>query len=378
MLITSCSNKKYTNKDGEKIFSSNIELQVAPHLELEFVAPPETIDNICMLVTDFDYKNANLSMNSYPKIDALQYKKYFSRNGDLDFYLHPIICHGMVYDIDKNAKITAFELKDKKVKKIWSEKILSFGERKNSILANARLEEEKSLYISTSNGYVVLFDVVKKKIIWKKHYNGAMFTASPTIYDNNIYLISSDDSVYAINKNTGDVQWKTEQRDDKNIITSFQIPPVVIHDGKVIVGLSNGNILVLNAKNGNTIWENKISSVKTTNVSNITDIDFPPIVVDGILIAGGIKTSIVGFNFKTGQPIWQIPTGLNSYMLYNNSGFVFFVNEENNNICFSVRNGQIKWIRKSNSNVKASTVPRYLNNGNTLNTVFLNRFFDSY
>ena len=371
-IITACGGKKYTANDGEVILSNSFELIPDNRLFTMPVEPLPVVKDACMNTTDFDYQNAGISMQSYSQIDAGQYKRKFSRNGKFDFYLHPIICNGFVYDIKKDAEIIAYKLENKKVKKLWSKETLSFKEKKDVLISQARLDEE-TLYISTGNGFVLAFNVDEKKVIWKRKFN-TIFSASPTIYDNNLYLISGDDEVYAIDKTNGELLWKTND-DVRDTKKSFQIPPVAVFRNKVVAGFSNGILAVYN-ENGNMLWKNKILSAKGTE-DEANDIDFPPILVNNVLIAGGLETSIMGFDFTTGQPLWQIPTGLNSYMLVNRQGLVFFVNNKNENVCFMAQNGLIKSVKQYNRFINTK-VSGYLNDGKTTYNQNVNRFFDAY
>jgi len=315
-------------------------------------------------------------MESYPQIKASDYKKHFSRSGKYDFYLHPIICDGVVYDIKNNSKLVAFKLLDNgAVKELWSEKLLDFGERKNLDFLQARLEGE-ILYIVANNGFVLAFDVKSKKIVWKKRFD-AVFGASPSLNDENLFLISASDELFAINKQNGELSWKYESENRTSVI-SAQIPPVSIYQGKIVAGFANGYVAVFD-KNGGLIWQNKIVNSKdSTNIIDINDIDFPPILFKDVLVAGGIKSSVMGFDFKSGQPLWQIQTGLNSYIFHNNQGFGFFVNSNNEKVCFFIGNGAIKWVKKDMSFVDEVKVPGYLNGGYPKVITNINRYYDAY
>ena len=375
-MFCGCSAKKYNQNDGERIFASSSNLQVDNRFLGNDIEEPMIIENSCMLTTDFDYQNAGLSMKSYPNINLDDYKKYFLRSGENDFYIHPIICDNNVINIKNNSDIEFFSLTDGKVKKLETKKILSFKEKKNIILSQARLENN-ILYIATSNGYIIAFDTNKKELIWKKHFN-KNFTSSPTLYNDMLFIVSVNDDILVLNAKNGDIEWSYNDNETVNV-SSFQTAPIAIFHGKVVAGLSNGNIVVLNSETGDLIWKNKISSARQSgDIININDIDFPPILFNNVLVVGGIKTSVMGFDFKTGQPLWQIPTGLNSYMLHNNQGFGFFVNSENENICFYIGNGAIRWINSENTPIINTPIAGYLNNGKNSKTTRINRYFDAY
>ena len=372
IILFGCASKKYNSNDGENIFSNSLTLFPDKRLVAMPIEPLPVIENMCMNTTDFDYQNAGISMNSYPHIEVSDYKKYFSRSGKFDFYLHPIICDGMVYDIRNNSKIVAYTVNNERVKKIWQKNLLTNKEQGNILISNARLEDD-ILYIATGNGFVIAFNTKNMEILWKRKFS-TMFAASPTIYEDNLYLISSDDDVYAINKNTGELFWKIAEGVHTNK-KSFQIPPVAIFKGKIVAGLSNGFILVID-NNGKLIWKNKILSAKNTE-DDLHDIDFPPILFNNILVAGGIRNGIVGFDFDSGQPLWQIPTGLNSYMFFNQQGIGFFVSSEDEKISFIIKNGLIRSVT-SFANNKTKAISGYLNDGNNYKLFTINRYYDSY
>ena len=375
VFFSACSSNKYTSKDGEVIFSASSNIEESPSLIGVDVNVPKTIENTCLLATDFDPENSGISMDSYPKINDSQYKSLFARGGKYDFYVHPIVCNGAIYDF-VNGKIVAYKLDAKgNVKKQWSAAVLEGNERSNIQLANARLNDG-FIYVSASNGWVAKFDVSKRAVVWKKHYAGG-FGASPTVYNDRVYLISATDELLALDANTGEVDWQIEE--DSGATTSLQTPPVVLYQDKVLAGFSNGILALVEADSGNVVWKTKVINGRASgNIVNILDIDFPPVIFEneGIVVAGGIRSSVMGFDLLTGEPRWQIATGLNSYMLKNDDGFGFFVDKDNNNIVFNAINGAIKTIDKRGDVVVSERLPSYLNYGKDYISQRVNRYFD--
>ena len=376
VFFSACSSNKYTSKDGEVIFSASSNIEESPSLIGVDVSKPKTVENTCLLATDFDPENSGISMDSYPKINDSQYKSLFVRDGKYDFYVHPIVCDGAIYDFT-NGKIVAYKLDAKgNVKKQWSASVLEGNEKDNIQLANARLKDG-FIYTSASNGWVAKFDVAKRAVVWKKHYAGG-FGASPTVYNDRVYLISATDELFALDANTGEIDWQIEE--DSGATTSLQTPPVVIYQDKVLAGLSNGILALVDADSGNIVWKTKVINGRASgNIVNILDIDFPPVIFEneGVVVAGGIRSSVMGFDLLTGEPRWQIATGLNSYMLKNDDGFGFFVDKDNNNIIFNAINGAIKTIDKRGDVVVSERLPSYLNYGKDYSSYRINRYFDA-
>ena len=130
-FLLSCYANKYNSKDGDPVITSSSNLIPDNRILSIPIESLPVIENSCMNTTDFDYQYAGISMESYPKIKVEEYKKYFVRNGRFDFYLHPIVCNGMVYNLKNNFLLEAYELQDGKVRKLWNYNVLNRQERKN-------------------------------------------------------------------------------------------------------------------------------------------------------------------------------------------------------------------------------------------------------
>ena len=386
-IFSGCSGKRYTSNDGISIFSQSTNIDISPNLIYVDVEPQQVNIDECMLTNDFDPQKAHLSMLSYPDIDEGQYDSKFKRTGKLDFYLHPIMCDGKVFDITNTAKVIEYNLNNGKLAKVNSFNTLKFLERSSNDVAFARFDKDNNvIYIATKSGYVIAFDANAKdddkKILWKKQYSSG-FMASPSLYDGKLYLISTTDEIYAINTSNGEIAWKIDKEESlgEESKKSLQTPPVLIYQDKIIAGLSNGSILKVDAKSGIIDWKTKVlSSSMSSNIADIFDIDFPPVIfADRVLVAGGINTSVMGFDLKTGQPLWQIPASLNSYMMQNNQGFGFFVDGNNNNICFNGLTGEVKAIKSNGSKIMSKPIPSYMIGGHSnVYTWRVNRYYDSY
>lgn len=374
IFLPACANMKYSDKDGMEIFTQTSNIEESPRLFGITIEPQEININECMLTNDFDPQKAHLSMVSYPDIEEKQYDKLFKRIGKYDFYIHPIICDNKVIDVKKNGKIVMYTLVDNKVKKEWSIETLTFKEKKNILVSFARLYND-NLYIATNNGFVIAFDINKREVIWKKQFESG-FMSSPNIDNNKIFLVSTTDELYAINIENGELEWSIQE--EQKMTKSLQTASVLIYKDRLIAGFSNGNILMVKQSNGNILWKANVSS-NNANMSELTDIDFPPVIFfDKVVVAGGIGTSVMGFDISSGRPLWIVETPLNSFILQNNQGFGFFVDRDNNNVCFNGMTGEVKAIKSDGSNIGIKEMPGYFNEGNNTYTWRINRYYDAY
>jgi polyvinyl alcohol dehydrogenase (cytochrome) len=163
---------------------------------------------------------------------------------------------------------------------------------------------------------------------------GDAVTATPTVVDGSVFVGSWDDYFYAVNLETGKLEWKTrlksqngvqpypgeKHRDDSSdggLVTSsasYQPPG----DGRpplVIFG-AGYTLYALNADTGSVYWEHDYPGrlPEDPNTDN-TRIVSSPVVADGLVLFGvdvdGQADShgfVVGASLATGDPVWEFQT----------------------------------------------------------------------
>ena len=86
--------------------------------------------------------------------------------------------------------------------------------------------------------------------------------------DGNLLAITSSANVYKIRANTGDILWSRNTADSlyADATDFFISSEIVINDGKVIFSSGN-NTYLLNSENGQTLWQQEVSSVAAPIIS---------------------------------------------------------------------------------------------------------------
>ena len=109
-------------------------------------------------------------------------------------------------------------------------------------------------YIADHSGnvYEIVIDAGKiarqQKIVEAKDDEGT-FVSVPALSDEILYIISDDRNLYAINRNDGSIRWKYLQKGN-----SGESSPLVCGN-KIISCTKSGIVSILNASNGDLLWE---------------------------------------------------------------------------------------------------------------------------
>lgn len=158
-------------------------------------------------------------------------------------------------------------------------------------------------------GFVVAFDHFGK-VIWKTEY-GKEWTESfsgvrsaPLFYIDKVYTLSSFGELVCMDAEKGNILWKvdlTKAYDGENITWGYT-ENLLIDDDKLYCtpGGKNDNVLALNKDTGNLIWKSKGNSEKSAYCS--------PMVVklaERKLLITHTEKSIIGIDATDGKFLWR-------------------------------------------------------------------------
>jgi quinohemoprotein ethanol dehydrogenase len=164
--------------------------------------------------------------------------------------------------------------------------------------------------IDTSN-------VSQLKGVWLTHlrsgtaakYSGE---SQPLEYKGVIYIPTGDDSVYAINAETGEILWKHDPQINQEISTvccGWESRGVGLGDGKVYIGQLDGKLVALDQKTGNVVWQTAVEPWQKGY-----SITSAPLYVDGMVITGisggefGTRGRVTAYDARTGKMRWRFWT----------------------------------------------------------------------
>ena len=182
---------------------------------------------------------------------------------------------------------------------------------------------------------------------------GDSVTATPTVVGDTVYVGSWDDTMYAVNLETGQLRWKTrvsaqngvkpypgeKHRDltsDGGLITSSAwFEPAGGGRPALVIFGGGYTLYALNAATGAVYWQHAYTGrpdePPNPNVDG-TRIFSSPVVADGLVLFGvdvdgaaGYGGYIVGASLATGDPVWEYQTdpGPQGQPLYDGCGSVW-------------------------------------------------------
>src|SRR5260370_10056809 len=143
--------------------------------------------------------------------------------------------------------------------------------------------------------------------------------ATPIEVDGRLFITDGHDDVFALNAATGEMLWKFDGFNDETQLGQFFLccgrnnHGVAFGDGKVFVGRFDDSVVALNAETGKVLWQNKVADFQDKVSINSA----PQFVRSGgrelvvISLSGGefeIRGQVFALDAKTGKTVWRFST----------------------------------------------------------------------
>lgn len=146
-------------------------------------------------------------------------------------------------------------------------------------------------YFGTADDSIYAVNAQTGVVVWK-YTAGNVINSSPAVVNGVVYVGSNDQNLYALNATTGTLIWKVTTGGP------VQSSPTVAN-GIVYVGNDVGILYALNAATGAVVWTH---STGTANIGSS-----PAVGKGDVYIISG--TTLFAFSAKTGKSLWSFNTG---------------------------------------------------------------------
>lgn len=132
---------------------------------------------------------------------------------------------------------------------------------------------------------------------WSTKLSGNVLFCDTLVKDGTVYTATSDDNyprkcgVYAVNEASGATRWFYETKNSVKNNLAYQ-------DGRIYAQDVDGNVYCINGKSGSLIWEKKADLTSSLGTSS-------GICLDGDSLYVGCAANVTALNAKTGDTLWN-------------------------------------------------------------------------
>jgi outer membrane protein assembly factor BamB len=251
----------------------------------------------------------------------------------------PVVADGKLFAIDVDGVVHAFTADGGK---LWTTAIAKGDKHSNSARFGGGVSfDAGSVYATDGLGDVVALNATTGAEVWRAK-PGAPLRGAPTVSDNNVFVLSQDNQLYALGQADGKQSWTQSGSIESQGV--FGVAAPASSQGTVVAGFSSGELNAYRYENGRTLWQDALSrSSVTTSVSSLADIDADPVIDRGVVYALGQGGRMVALEITTGQRLWeQNFAGLSTPAVVGE--WVFIVTDDARLVCLARSTGKVRWI----------------------------------
>ncbi len=251
----------------------------------------------------------------------------------------PVIADGRVYTIDTRATVRAFDAGNGA--QIWSTQVRGENSPSEALFGGGVAFSNGRIYATNGAGDAAALDAATGAVVWTVKPGGPL-RGAPTVGNENVYVVSQDNQLYALNAANGETRWTgTGSFEQANV---FGTASPAFAQSTVVAGFSSGELTAYRYENGQVVWQDALARTGiSTVVGTISDIDADPVIDQGRVFAVGQGGRMVAVELITGQRAWEINIAGTSTP-WVAGDWVFVVTDRAQLLAIARASGRVRWI----------------------------------
>jgi outer membrane protein assembly factor BamB len=262
----------------------------------------------------------------------------YGSDDDAPILSGPVVANGLVFTMDADAVISAQRADTGET--VWQQEIEPADEDDGNWGGGVAYDLGK-IFVGTGFAQVVALDARSGSELWRTPVSGPM-RAAPTAFGGKVYAITKDNQLFALDAETGVVDWTHTGIEETAGLIGSASPAV---DGDiVIVPYSSGEIFALRAQNGQQLWSDNLAAIRRADaISALADIRGRPVIDRGRVYAISHSGRMVAIDLANGRRIWEAEVGgVNQPWIAGR--FLFVVTTEGDVVALVAENGLVRWV----------------------------------
>ena len=249
----------------------------------------------------------------------------------------PVVGGGLIYTLDAGATLTATNASGQTA---WRRDLTSGRNDRDAVSGGGVSYADGRVYVSTNVGRLFVVDATDGSEIWSQELE-ATSSAAPTVSGDLVYLISGDNTGWALEKASGRVRWQIGAVEDVNIV--FGAPSPVVTSDLAIFAFGAGDVQAVFRRGGLRRWDSAVVGERVGYaLSKVGDITAGPVVVGDTIFVGNQSGRAVALDVGSGKRIWTAFDGA-AGPIWPAGDSVFFVSDRNELLRLDAQTGAKIW-----------------------------------
>lgn len=156
------------------------------------------------------------------------------------------------------------------------------------------------------------------RVAWTLALPAGPNQSTPLVHDGVMFLHSFGDHIFALDATTGEEIWHYSRQLPSGA-SATKHRAIALYDDKLYVATSDVYVVALFAQTGALVWEQSIGDIETTYTNNGGPLVTSGVVMQGLSTQKPGGSYIVGLDAKTGKILWKFQTIAQPGEPYGNS-----------------------------------------------------------
>ncbi|MEL7212616.1 MAG: PQQ-binding-like beta-propeller repeat protein [Pseudomonadota bacterium] len=249
----------------------------------------------------------------------------------------PVVSAGRVFTLDSQATVSATSTAGER---IWSRDLTPPTDRSSDASGGGLAVAGNTVFVTTGFGELSALDVATGAEKWVQELDGAT-TGAPTVSDGLVYVVSRDSQGWAINAETGRIEWSVSGTPSVSNMVGGAGP--VVGDKLAVFAFGSGELVGAFRKGGVQVWNSSVSGARQGRAyATVTDITGDPVIDGDVIYAANQSGRIVALNAGSGERIWTAKEGAYS-PVWPTGNSVFLVSDEGKLVRLQAETGVEVW-----------------------------------
>ena len=248
----------------------------------------------------------------------------------------PVVADGRVFAMDATTGVSAVSTAGAK---LWTANLMPDGAR-GEVSGGGLAYGGGRLFAATGHAEVVALDPATGGVIWRQNI-GAPAAGTPMVADGVVYVVGRDSNAWAIDANTGKVQWQLAGRPSPTGIIAAGAPAITPRT--VLLPTGAGTLTAALKQGGVQLWAANIAGARLGRGYNaVTDIAGDPVVDGATTYVGNQSGRLSALETASGAEKWSAREAAYGAVLPV-GGSVFLISDEARLVRLDAANGQPIW-----------------------------------
>lgn len=250
----------------------------------------------------------------------------------------PVVADGVVYTMDSEAVVSAFDLGSGKRR--WRGDTKDRHDDSTNVGGGLAIEGGV-LYAVNGLAELVAFDKASGRKLWRRTID-APARSAPLVVEARLFLVTIDDRLIALSAADGQPLWTHQAASTAAGMLGRPAPAYA--DGLIVAGFGSGEIAALRVDTGTVVWTDSVASGREQGgLADIASIRGLPAIADGRVYVIGLGGLMLTIDLRSGRRLWERDiAGADSPWIAGD--WLFVISTEQQLGAIQRADGRVSWV----------------------------------